>query len=198
MCDSLTISTSPPPSRLTARRVPRVWRFAIAADVAAKNLEAKTREWMAFHWADCWGKEVGEVGKRERDGLVKDVVGAIRPKNVVSSMRGILAVRTRTESEFRSTGQVATRGSKQNAWMDNLLGMLLEVEVKARSVLLNHFGAVVDGKEFGPVLEMTGFERELLEKILDDVVAATASPDGCKEAGRVYEVSVISFVIFET
>lgn len=211
-CDSLPVSTSPsgsssslatlstsstPPPKLIARRVPRVWRFASAPDVAAKDLELRTREWIIVHWGECWGKEIGEVGKRERDSLVKDVLALLRPDRVVSFVRSIAAVRSRIEQDVRNggagggggSGLPATRGLKQSAWVDNLLGTMLEIEAKVKTVLAREFGAVVRSEEFQGLLEGRGFERHTLVKVVEDAVAVVGTSEGCREGARVYEVS---------
>lgn len=174
-----------PPSKLTCRRVPRVWRFAAAPDVGAHELEQRCREWVVLHWGECWGREVGSVGKRERDALVKDTLALLRPDSVVSFYRGLLAVRARTEVEVRT---VQPRGLKQTAWSDNLLGMVLELEQRIRAVFVRHLEKVVESEAFAGLLDGRGFEHELLEKMMDDLPAGVAGPESCKEAARVYQV----------
>ena len=185
MCDSLAMDAAKPPAKLTSRRIPRVWRFAAAPDVGARELEQRCREWVVCHWADCWGREVGSVGKRERDGLVRDTLAALRPDGVVAFYRGLTAIRARTEVEVRT---VQPRGLKPSAWSDNLLGMVLEIEQRTRAVLVRHAEKVFASDNFIGLLEGRGFERELLEKILGDLAAGVAGPDSCKAAGRVYQV----------
>jgi hypothetical protein len=185
MCDSLVMDAAKPPAKLTSRRVPRVWRFAAAPDVGARELEQRCRDWVVYHWADCWGREVGSVGKRERDGLVKDTLAALRPDGVVAFYRGLIAIRSRTEVELRT---VQPRGLKQSAWSENLLGMALEIEQRTRAVLVRHAEKVFASDAFAGLLEGRGFERELLEKIMSDLAAGLSGPDSCKAAGRVYQV----------
>ena len=185
MCDSLSLSPSSIPSKLAARRIPRVWRFAAAPDVAAKDLELRTREWMVVHWGESWGKEVGEVGKRERDGLVKDVLGSLRPDKVVPFVRSLVSIRLRADADVRT---VQPRGLKQAVWVDNLLGMLLEIEVKTKAMLISQFATVAASEDFIWLLEGRGFNRDLLDKVVDDAVAMVGTPEGCKEGGRLYEV----------
>jgi hypothetical protein len=183
MCDSLSLSARP--SKASCRRVPRVWRFAAAPDVGARELEQQARAWMLKHWGDVWGREVGELGKRERDALLKDLLATTRSDTVISFIRGIEAVRARTESDVRTA---QPRGLRQNAWIDNLLGMMMEVEHKAKTILAVHLKEIVESPEFTGLLEGKGFERDLLVKLLEHVVAVVGTPEVCKEAGRVYQV----------
>ncbi|KAL7416386.1 hypothetical protein BDY24DRAFT_412573 [Mrakia frigida] len=195
---SQTTQSHQPPSKLISRRVPRVWRFASSPDVAAKDLELRTREWIVLHWGDCWSREVGEVGKRERDSLVKDVLALLHPSAVVSFVRSIAAIRARVELDVRNggagggagSGLPATRGLKQSAWVDNLLGMVLEIEQRMKGVLGGKFGEVVKGREFEGLVEGRGFEREVLMKVVEDAVGGVGTVEGCKDGGRVYEALV--------
>lgn len=185
MCDSFAVDAARPPTKLTSRRIPRVWRFAAAPDVGAKDLEQRCRDWIVVHWADCWGREVGSVGKRERDSLVKDTLATLRPDGVVAFYRGLLAVKARAEIEIRT---VQPRGLRQTAWSDNLLGMALEMEQRTRAVLVRHAEKVFASDDFAGLLEGRGFERDLLEKIMGDLAAGVAGPESCRAAGRVYQV----------
>ena len=163
-----------------------MWRFAAAPDVAAKDLELRTREWLIVHWGETWGKEVGEVGKRERDSLVKDVLASLRPDKVVAFVRSIMSIRSRADADVRT---IQPRGLKQAVWVDNLLGMLLEIEVKTKAMLISHFAIVAASEEFTWLLEGRGFNRELLDKLVDDAIAMAGTAEGCKDGGRLYEVS---------
>jgi len=93
------------------------------------------------------------------------------------------------------SGLPATRGLKQSAWVDNLLGMMLEIETRVRVVLGGRFGEVVKGGEFAGLVEGRGFERELLVKVVDEAVAVVGTAEGCKDGGRVYEVSLTTFLL---
>lgn len=184
MCDSLVVDRNVVPSKLTSRRVPRVWRFAAAPDVGAKELEQRCREWVICHWGECWGREVGELGKRERDALVKETLAQLKSNTVVAFYRNLLAVRARTEVELRTI----QRGFKQTAWSDNLLGMMLDLEQRMRVALVRMLEKVVEGDDFARLLEGLGFERELLVKLMEDVAVGVGGPESCKEAPRVYQV----------
>lgn len=74
--------------------------------------------------------------------------------------------------------------------MDNLLGMVLEIEQRMKGVLGGKFGEVVKGREFEGLVEGRGFEREVLMKVVEDAVGGVGTVEGCKDGGRVYEVSL--------
>lgn len=186
MCADLNLSRLVVPSKVCARRVPRVWRFATAPDVGARDLEVRAREWIVVHWGECWGRQVGEGGKRERDGLVRDVLGALTPSLAVAYYRAVRSVRARTESERRTA---MPRGLKASAWSENLLGMVLEIEGKVKGMWVGRFREVVESDEFTGLLLGTGFERDLLESMLGELTGLVGGLEGCKYAGRVYQVS---------
>lgn len=187
MCDSLSLLRSPGPTKLCARRVPRVWRFAGASDVGAQDLRSRTRAWIVRHWAECWGKEIGDVEEHERKALVNEVAEGLNPQSICSYFRGVSAVKSRTESDLRTTTGLP-RGLKQSTWSENLLEMVAEIESRAKEMWIVQFGNIVRSEEFAELLDGKGFGMDLLERLMTDVVNSAASLKGCQHAGKIYQV----------
>ncbi|CDZ96290.1 CAP Gly-rich domain [Phaffia rhodozyma] len=193
MCDGLDLSLSPGPSKLCARRVPRVWRFAGASDVGALDLESRTRAWVVRHWASCWGKEIGDAEEHERKALLTKVTEGLNSQSVCRYLRGVKSVKSKTDSELRTTTGLP-RGFKQSTWAENLIGMVSEIETQAKEIWIVQFGDVVRSKGFTELLSGKGFGMDLLEELMTDVVNSAADVKGCKHSGKNYQNLVKSIL----
>lgn len=164
-------------------RAARVWKFASAEDIGAVELAKKARKFVVRAWGDSWGKDIGTMEKKDREALVRDVMGSIDSRTVLHSFRSIQGVRARMEQGIRS------RGRDAGVWVDALEGMLESVEVHARAVLVEDFAKIAEGLPLWDVILGKGFSSDLLETVLKELVDAVGTARACVEGPRIYQVS---------
>ena len=164
-------------------RAARVWRFAIASDVAAVVLEKRARQYLITGWGESWGREVGSAEKEARESLVQGVIRTIVPATVVSTFRSIGRVRAKMENGIR------IRGRDASVWVDGLEEMIEKLETHARIMLIDAFAAVAEGAELWDLVIGKGFAEDLLETVLKEIVNGAGGARSCVEGPRIYQVS---------
>lgn len=174
-------------SKCKCRRCPlraaRVWRFASEPDVGAVQLRDQARRYVIRAWGQSWGREIGLMEKEDKAQLVRDVCSTVTPNTVVGAMKSIKAVRVRIESGIRAKGRDAA------LWADSLGDMVDQVETHVRTILANSFQQVADSTELWDLLSGKGFDGDVLDNFVNEVVASVATAKGCTEAPRLYQVS---------
>ncbi|ORY22450.1 hypothetical protein BCR39DRAFT_551657 [Naematelia encephala] len=173
-------------SKCHCRRCPmraaRVWRFASEPDVGAVALAKRAREYVLRGWGDSWGREVGSADDDQRSGLVRDTIARIGPGKVVSAFKAIAQIQARMEAGIRARAREAA------AWVDPLQEMLEKIQEHTRTVLLNDFAAVADAGELWQLALGKGFNDDLLDILVKEIVDVVGTPRGCVEGPHVYQV----------
>lgn len=170
-------------------RVPRVWRFAGASDVGALELQRRARRFILRGWGETWGREIGLADKAERDDLVKDVVSSITPSSVVSAFRGIAQIRRRIDHWTTS------RGPDSSGWVDALVEMIEPIERRARELLCSNFAQVCDSKALWSLFSGKGFNDEVLDMFLREVVDLSGRSPTYITAPKVYQTLVSALLL---
>ncbi|WVQ68951.1 uncharacterized protein L199_007160 [Kwoniella botswanensis] len=171
-------------------RIPRIWKFAISPDVAgtAITLEHRAKVYLTRSWTESWisSKEIGLCDLTERDMLVKSVQESVHPQNVISNFQAMNNIRNKLNNALR------TRIGGKRDWISNVEEMVNEVESKGLRMLLDHFPAVVGGREFSELVNDTSFNLDTLEYVLDKVTERVGSGEGYREAPAIYQ-SLVTF-----
>lgn len=170
-------------------RAARVWRFASAPDVGAVELGRRAREYLTVAWGESWGKEVATADKELRDGLVEDVVKRVRARNIAATIRSIALVRARMEKALRLKGREA------GPWVDVLESMLERVSERVRTLLLEQFAHIAEGKEMWDLVSGKGFSADVLDGLGKELLAAVNTASGCIEGPRIYQALVSSILL---
>lgn len=166
-------------------RAARVWRFAAEPDIGAVQLRDQARRYVIRAWGQSWGREIGLVDTQDKADLVRDVCSTITPNSVISAMKSIKAVRVRIENGLRAKGRDAA------IWVDSLGEMVDQVETHVRTILANSFQQVADSIELWDLLSGKGFDGDVLDSFVNEVVASVATAKGCLEAPKLYQVSPV-------
>lgn len=171
-------------------RAARVWRFATASDVGAVGLEGLARRYLVDSWAESWARDVATADESLRRELVKDVVGTIRPDNVVAIFRSVGIVKTRMETALR------TKGREASVWVDTLESMIETVQLAGRKILVDQFAQIAQGKEMWDLLSGKGFNTDFLDEIGKELLEGISTSSGCVEGPRVYQ-TLVSFILLK-
>lgn len=164
-------------------RAARVWRFASEPDIGAIQLRDQARRYVIRTWGQSWGKEIGLMEKDEKAILVRDICSTITPTTLIGAMKSIRPVRARIENGIRAKVRDAA------PWADSLSEMLDQVETHIRSILAKDFQQVADSKELWELLSGKGFDGDILDSLVNEVVASVATAQGCLVAPKLYQVS---------
>ncbi|OCF59112.1 hypothetical protein L486_03613 [Kwoniella mangroviensis CBS 10435] len=169
-------------------RIPRIWKFAMSPDVAAITLEHRAKIYLTRSWTESWtsSKEIGLCDSSERDILTKSVQEKIHPHNLISTFQAINTISNKLNNALR------TRIGGKLDWISNVEEMVNQVEIIASRLLIDHFSAVVDGREFGGLVNDTSFNLDTLEYVLDKVTEQVGSGEGYREAPLIYQSLVTS------
>lgn len=164
-------------------RAARVWRFASESDVGAVQLRDQARKYVIRTWGQSWGREVGLLDIEDKDALIKDVCATITPDSIIMAIRGVKSVRLRMDNGLRARGRDAA------IWVDSLGDMIDRIEDYYRSVLVDQFHQVAESTELWDLLTGKGFDGDVLDTLVKEVVSSVGTAKGCIEGPRVYQVS---------
>lgn len=164
-------------------RAARVWRFASEPDIGAVQLRDHARRYVIRLWGQSWGREIGLADKQEKTDLVKDVCSTITPNSIIGAMKSMKAVRTRIEAGVRARGRDAA------IWVDSLGEMVDQVEAHVRTILSKSFHQVAESADLWDLLSGKGFDGDVLDKLVNEIVGSVATAKGCIEGPRLYQVS---------
>lgn len=164
-------------------RAARVWRFASEPDIGAVQLRDQARKYVLRTWGQSWGREIGLLDKEDKDALVKDVCATITPETVIGTLRNIKSVRSRMDNGLRAKGRDAA------VWVDSLGDMVDRVESHYRNLLADQVTQVADSTQLWELLSGKGFDGDVLDTFVNEVVASVGTAKGCVEGPRVYQVS---------
>jgi hypothetical protein len=132
---------------------------------------------------------VGLADPSERDDLVSDVVTVLSPNNVIIAFRGIERVRARMEHGIRSKGRDAS------PWVDALEGMIEAVERRSREILTTQFTAVCESADLWDLVFGKGFNDDVFELILKEIVQLAGRPASFVHAPKMYQTIVSSILL---
>jgi hypothetical protein len=164
--------------RKCVKRVPRLLRFATSPDVASKQLESLTKEYVVRGWSECLGKDVAMLDERIRDEVVDAIIDRITFQSVVTSVRGLLVARRRLEQD----------GKPGDEWFDDIEDVLDIIAERIVEVMTGDFGKVLLAKEMVDLVEKPLVDFEVLEALLNLLVQGVGRVEYCRHAPSVYEV----------
>jgi hypothetical protein len=164
--------------RKCVKRVPRLLRFATSPDVASKQLESLTKEYVVRGWSECLGKDVAMLDERIRDEVVDAIIDRITFQSVVTSVSGLLVARRRLEQD----------GKPGDEWFDDIEDVLDIIAERIVEVMTSDFGKVLLAKEMVDLVEKPLVDFEVLEALLNLLVQGVGRVEYCRHAPSVYEV----------
>jgi hypothetical protein len=164
--------------RKCVKRVPRLLRFATSPDVASKQLESLTKEYVVRGWSECLGKDVAMLDERIRDEVVDAIIDRITFRSVVTGVRGLLVARRRLEQD----------GKPGDEWFDDVEDILDIIAERIVEVMTSDFGKVLLAKEMVDLVEKPLVDFEVLEALLNLLVQGVGRVEYCRYAPSVYEV----------
>jgi hypothetical protein len=164
--------------RKCVKRVPRLLRFATSPDVASKDLERLTKEYVVRGWSECLGKDVAMLDERIRDEVVDAIIDRITFRSVVTSVRGLLVARRRLEQD----------GKPGDEWFDDIEDVLDIIAERIVEVMTGDFRKVLLAKEMVDLVEKPLVDFEVLEALLNLLVQGVGRVEYCRHAPSVYEV----------